>query len=421
MSRKKAFALINVFILSLFFVKAAICQTELTMWWHAAGEPAQMALVKELVDEFNASQSEWKVVITAFPQIAYNDAVVAAGLAGTLPDIIDIDGPILPNWAWAGYIQPLDIDESLIANYLPGPKGVWDDKLYGIGMWDAAIALVTRQSYLEELGLRTPTLEKPWDAEEFQQALDAAKSSGKFDYALDLGMAWTGEWYPYAFSPFLQSFGGDIVNRSNYQTAEGVLNGEEALAFGDWWQNLFTGGYAQAMQDGADRDIGFTTGKYAFSWNGNWAALGILEAYDDTVFLPAPDFGYGSKIGAASWQLSIASTSKHPDGANAFINFALQPHNLARFSEGTGLIPATAVAAELTNNYRAGGPMEVFFELSDRQGMLRPVTPGYPVMAKVFEKALADIANGADVADTLDAAVDEINTNIQQNNGYGHK
>ena len=65
--------------------------------------------------------------------------------------------------------------------------------------------------------------------------------------------------------------------------------------------------------------------------------------------------------------------------------------------------------------------MEVFFELSDRQGMLRPVTPGYPVMAKVFEKALADIANGADVADTLDAAVDEINSNIQQNNGYGHK
>ena len=54
-------------------------------------------------------------------------------------------------------------------------------------MWDAAIALVTRQSYLEELDLRTPTLEEPWDAKEFQQALDAAKSSGKFDYALDLG------------------------------------------------------------------------------------------------------------------------------------------------------------------------------------------------------------------------------------------
>ena len=39
---------------------------------------------------------------------------------------------------------------------------------------------------------------------------------------------------------------------------------------------------------------------------------------------------------------------------------------------------------------------------------------------KVFEKALADIANGADVADTLDAAVDEINTDIERNSGYGH-
>ena len=70
-------------------------------------------------------------------------------------------------------------------------------------------------------------------------------------------MAWTGEWYPYAFSPFLQSFGGDIVDRSTYKTAEGALNGEAALAFGEWWQGLFTDGYAQATQDPADRDGGF--------------------------------------------------------------------------------------------------------------------------------------------------------------------
>jgi multiple sugar transport system substrate-binding protein len=42
------------------------------------------------------------------------------------------------------------------------------------------------------------------------------------------------------------------------------------------------------------------------------------------------------------------------------------------------------------------------------------------VVAKVFEKALADIANGADVADTLDAAVDEIDADIAKNGGYGN-
>ena len=51
---------------------------------------------------------------------------------------------------------------------------------------------------------------------------------------------------------------------------------------------------------------------------------------------------------------------------------------------------------------------------------MRPVSPGYVVAAKVFEKALADIANGADVADTLDAAVDEIDADIEKNGGYGH-
>lgn len=404
---------------STLFAGAAFAQTELTMWYHGAGNASEMVLVHEMLDEFNASQTDWKVVITTFPQGAYNDSIVAGALAGTLPDIIDIDGPILPNWAWAGYLQPLAIDESLIKDYLPGPKGMWDGKLYGIGMWDAAVSLVTRQSYLDELKLRKPTLDAPWSGEEFQAALDAAKNSGKFEYALDLGMAWTGEWYPYAFLPFLQSFGGDMIDRTGYKTAEGALNGEAGMKFGNWWQGLFTGGYAQATQDGADRDSGFASGKYAFSWNGNWAALGVLKAFDDVVFMPAPNFGAGSKIGAASWQIAISSTSKHADGANAFINFALQPSNLARFSKGLGLIPATAAAAALTDNYKAGGPLEVFYDLSKRQGVLRPVTPGYPVMAKIFEKALADIAHGAAVEATLDAAVDEINADIKKNGGYG--
>lgn len=399
----------------------AFAQTELSMWYHGAGNPVELELINKVIADFNASQSDWVVTLETFPQIAYNDSVVAAALAGNLPDIIDVDGPIMPNWAWAGYLQPLPIDESLIADFLPGTRGEWNGELYSIGLWDAAVSLVTRQSTLDTLGLRTPTLEEPWTGEEFMAALDAAKAAGTWEYPLDLGMAWTGEWFPYAFSPFLQSFGGDIVDRSTYQTAEGALNGDAALEFGEWWQGLFTGGYAQATQDPADRDGGFAAGKYAFSWNGNWAALGALAAFDDVVFLPAPDFGNGNTIGAASWQFGVSATSEHPEGAAAFIEFALADEYLAAFSNGLGLIPATPGAAAMTDNYKEGGPLHVFFALSSEQGLVRPVTPGYPVMAKVFEKALADIANGADVQDTLDAAVDEIDADIEANSGYGHE
>jgi len=399
----------------------ALAQTELTMWYHGAGNEVESNIINQIVADFNASQSDWSVSLESFPQGAYNDSVVAAALAGNLPDILDVDGPVMPNWAWAGYMQPLPIDESLIADFLPGPKGYWDGQLYSIGLWDAAVALVTRQSTLDALGLRTPTLDNPWNGDEFMAALDAAKASGDFEFAFDPGMAWTGEWYPYAFSPLLQSFGGDIVDRSTYMTAEGALNGDAAMAFGEWWQSLFADGYSPGTsQDPADRDNGFVEGKYAFSWNGNWAALGALNAHDDTLFLPAPDFGNGPKIGAASWQFGVSGTSEYPEGAAAFIEFALQDQYLADFSNGIGLIPATAAAAQMTENYADGGPMAVFFDLTAEQALVRPVTPGYVVAAKVFEKALADIANGADVADTLDAAVDEIDNDIEANGGYGH-
>lgn len=398
---------------------AAFAQTTLTMWYHGAGNEVESSIVNQIISDFNASQSDWVVEMQSFPQAAYNDSVVAGALAGNLPDILDVDGPVMPNWAWSGYMQPLQIDEAKIANYLPGTKGVWNGELYSIGLWDAAISLVTRQSYLDELGLRTPTLAEPWTGEEFMDALAKAKASGDFDYALDLGTAWTGEWYPYAFSPFLQSFGGDIIDRSTYTSAEGVLNGDAAVAFGNWWQGLFEDGYAQATQDPADRDNGFNSGKYAFSWNGNWAALGTLDAYDDVLFLPAPDFGNGSKIGAASWQFGVSAASEHPEGASAFIEFALQDKYLAEFSNGIGLIPATASAAAMTENYKEGGPLAVFFDLSEAQALVRPVTPGYVVAAKVFEKALADIANGADVQDALDSAVDEIDADVAKNDNYG--
>lgn len=78
------------------------------------------------------------------------------------------------------------------------------------------MSLYTRHSTLDELDLRTPTLDSPW----------------------------SGEWCPYAFCLFLQSLGSDIVDRSTYQTAEGALNGDAGQKFSAWWQTLFTEGYA---------------------------------------------------------------------------------------------------------------------------------------------------------------------------------
>ncbi len=404
-------------------VSAQSTATTLTMWYHGAGNETEKAILTGVIDDFNTSQTNWTISLEQFPQAAYNDSVVAAALSNTLPDILDTDGPNMPNWAWSGYMAPLTLPDDALDNFLPGAVGKWNDKVYSVGLWDAAIAVYARRSVLEENNIRIPTLDKPWTLEEFDATLMTLQATGKYDYAFDPGLAWTGEWYPYAFSPLLQSFGGDLVDRSTYLTAENVLNGPEAVAWGDWWQSLFTRKLAPGTsQDSGDRDTGFIDGKYALQWNGNWAALPAIDAFgDDMLFLPAPDFGHGSKIGAASWQFGVSAKSEHQDGANAFIAFAIQDKYLAAFSDGIGLIPATASAAAMTTNYGEGGKLAVFFDLSAKQALIRPPTPGYPVVAKVFEKAVADITNGADVQKTLDAATDEINADIETNSGYGFK
>ncbi len=400
---------------------AATGATKVTMWYHGAGNEVEAKILGTIIEDFNKSQSKWVVERQDFPQASYNDSVVAGALAKTLPDIIDVDGPVMPNWAWAGYMAPLNLKAGTTDKFLPGAIGKWDGKVYSVGLWDAAIAVFARKSVLEENKIRIPTLDQPWTFEEFDAVLETLKATGKYEYPLDLGMAWTGEWYPYAFSPLMQSFGGDIVDRGSFLTAEGALNGPDAVKFGNWWKSVFDRKLAPGTaQPGTDRDKGFIDGKYALQWNGNWAALGALEKYgDDMLFLPAPNFGKGPKIGAASWQFGVSATSKNQEGANAFIEYAIQDKYLAAFSDGIGLIPATSSAAALTKNYAPGGPLAGFFELSNKQGVLRPPTPAYLSAAKTYEKALADIANGAEVEKTLDAAADEITADIEKNKGYG--
>jgi multiple sugar transport system substrate-binding protein len=418
---KKALSLLVVVIMLITFSGLASAQTELSLWYHGAGNEIERSILIGIIDDFNASQSDYTVALEEFPQGSYNSSIVAAAAAGDLPDIIDVDGPVMPGWAWAGWMSPLNLSDGALDDFLAGAIGEWNGEVYSVGLWDAAVAIYARRSVLEANDIRIPTLDNPWTGDEFDGILETLQATGEFEYAFDVGMAWAGEWYNYAFAPFLQSFGGDLIDRSTYLSSEGVLNGDAGIAFFEWWQSLFERGLAPGTsQDGADRETGFLDGRYALQWNGNWAAITALDALgDDALFLPAPDFGHGSTIGAASWQFGISSTSENKEGANAFIEFAIQDEYLAAFSDGIGLIPSTAGAAAISEYYSEGGLLEVFFELSNQQALVRPVTPGYATMGLIVEKVFADIANGADVQETLDAAVDEIEADIEDNGGYG--
>ena len=228
----------------------------------------------------------------------------------------------------------------------------------------------------------------------------------------------TAEWWPYAYAPMLQSFGGDIIDRDTLTTADGFLNGSDAVAFGTWFRSLFADGLASQTPgtDGTD----FLQGKVPMVYAGGWKVLKAQETFgaDEVLILPPVDFGRGAKVGGGSWQWAVSASSKNRETATRFIEFLMQDDYLVMYSDAIGTYPSIESAIPGTENYGAGKPLEPVYEIGKAYALLRPATPGYKVISSVVDKALHDIVSGADVRKTLDQAVKDIDADIRANDGY---
>ena len=391
--------------------------TTIELWTHAGGNDAELGVINTIVDDFNASQDEYTVKVTDFPQDAYNDAVVAAATSDSLPCIVDIDGPNVANWAWAGYIQPLGLPDDTYDGQLEGTLGKIDGEVYAYGFFDVALAMFSRESTLNAAGVRIPTVDEPWTGEEFNDALTKIDALGQFDYPVDFGTGGGGEWIPYAYSPLLQSFGGDLIDRSTFETADGALNGPEALEWAQWFRGLVEDGY-MAQTSGEDATADFVNGTSGILYTGNWADATVRGAFDDAVVLPPPDFGNGPTIGAGSWQWGLTTGCDEIEGAQAYLEFAHDTKYFVDYAEAIGLIPATLDAAAEIPAFAEGGDSRIYLELANQFAVVRPETAAYPFISSVFQKATQDILAGGDPKAILDKAVADIDRDIQQNGGY---
>lgn len=390
---------------------------DLTLWTHNAGNAPELDAIQEVVDAYNASQSNVTIKVQAFPQDSYNDSVVAAASANKLPCLVDIDGPNVPNWAWAQYLRPLDLSTDL-SKHLDSTLGQWNGTTYAVGTYDVALSLMARTSDLDAAGVRVATIEKPWTKDEFDAALASLKALGRWDYPLDLGTAGTGEWIPYAYSPLLQSFGGDLINRDGAQSADGYLNSAPAVAWGTWFRGLVEQGY-MAQKSGKDSTLDFLNHKSAIVYTGSWAADKAREALgDDLAIMPSVDLGTGPKIGGGSWQWGVSTGCANPEAAMDYLGFSLKPENIAKVAKATGTIPATDAAAELVPGFEPGGTNRILMDFSKKFSVLRPETPAYAFISSEFDKATADILAGAVPQKALNRAVKNIDANIKSNNGY---
>lgn len=260
------------------------------------------------------------------PEGQYTDQVNAAAAAGDLPDVIDFDGPIMANLAWSGHLVPIEdcIGDELRGNVLPSliEQGTYADRLWSVGSFDSGLGLWAWRSALEEVGARIPEgVEDAWTADELEQILRDLKEAGYEPGPLDTKFWYgsQGEWFTYAFAPILWSAGTDLIDRSDYQTADGVLNSPESVEALTTFQRWVEEGLID--KDAVD-DSNFLEKRAPISWVGHWMYATYEEAAgDDLILLPLPDFGTGTKTGMGSWAWGITSAATDGDAAWAVIEF----------------------------------------------------------------------------------------------------
>jgi multiple sugar transport system substrate-binding protein len=378
----------------------------------------------ETVSTFEQTQDQYTIEdVVPFAPETYADRIIGSAQSGSLPCVLEFDLGHVYNFAWSGYLQPIDrfVSEQLKADFLPSiiAQGTFNGQLYSLGQFDSGMVVYGNRRYLQAAGIRIPTFDKPWSLDEFEEALENLTALSEVDHAIDMKINYgRGEFFTYGFAPILQSFGGDLIDRSNYRQASGVLDGPESVKAMQRFQSWFEKGWV-GNSTSTDDDF-YGSKKAALAWVGHWMYKPHVKGLgEDLVVLPMPDFGHGAKTGMGSWSWGITSNCKDPAGAWAFIKHLISPQEILRMTNNNGAVPARQSALAQSKLYSESGPLRLLVEqLESDRAIPSPNTPAYTVISKAFAEAVDHIINGADVKAELTRAAQTIDQDIDAHNGY---
>jgi ABC-type glycerol-3-phosphate transport system substrate-binding protein len=404
-----------------------------TVWAHH-GQPDEYAAMQQIVAAFNRAheQDELRIEITFYPDRQYPDKVSIAAATGSLPDVLDIDGPYVGPWAAEGILQPLGefVDAELRDDMLGSliEQGTYQNELYALGAFDSALVVYYNRDIVEKADLDPPErVADAWTWEQFIKALRKVKPHAAVPLSLHMDEK-SDEWFTYAFSPLIWSNGGRLIDASSEQSRDrkravppeqsrdrkgavrdrcvGVLNGDAAVEAITRWQDLFEQELAQATTTNPDP---FSPGLAAFDWTGHWM-LPRFEQKPGLHFgvMPLPRMGERFVCASGSWCWGISRACDRPEAAWKVIAWFLDPEQgIKPIVEANGAVPGRRSAFQYFPEYEQM-PRRLFREQLLEAAHPRPRTRVYLTLTSAFARALRDIALGADVRQRLTDAAEQV-------------
>jgi maltose/maltodextrin transport system substrate-binding protein/arabinogalactan oligomer/maltooligosaccharide transport system substrate-binding protein len=361
--RNRIFLVVLAALLAVLAVSRVVAQDALVIWADDTRTPVLIELGKQFEAEYGLPVTVQEL---AFGDI--RDQLKTAGPAGEGPDIIvgahDWLGELVTN----GLLEPMELDEDLVANFAPAAIDAFTfgGTLYGLPVTTENVAFI----YNPDL---VPEPPKTWD--EVKTISEALVKDGKSKYGY---IRQDGD--PYHFFPIETAFGGYVFGRDekgNYLPDDLGIDNEGSIAALTWYESMVEAGL---QPTGVDYDVMhglFESGDAAMIITGPWALERIRASgvpYKVTVIPAGPD-GTTAKPFFGAQGFMISAFSKQKELAAAFlVDFVASEEVTVTVTLGEG-----DAAEEVT-----GTPMEIF-------GMARP-SAFLPALAKSEDPDFAAFA-----------------------------
>ncbi len=381
--------------------------SELDVWVHT-GNKEMLLLRKDQVARFNARHSRINITIISIPKGTYGAQIAAATRTGTLPDIVELDGPSLASFAARGALMKLDkiLTTTTRQDILPAvfEQGMYQGRLYSVAETSNSHLLYARRSLLESVGYRIPAdLSDAWSLDEFEALLTLILKHDDYPSAIDIGLNNLDKSLTATLYPMLLSAGGAVIDEHAPYQIEGVLNSARNIAFLTRVQRWVEQDYIDNNSD----HKAFSDGRVALAW----AGLDKYASYkaqfgDDLIVVPLPDFGFGSQYVQQSWGWGLTRNCEDTQAAMRFLEFLFLPEEVKLAAQASGILPGTH-SALADYDVVSDSPLITSLINAHQRGEISSQlkSPLYPVIDNVFQKAFIRIENGASVASALATAV----------------
>ena len=403
-------------------VTPSLAQDETTITWLSLGWP-----VDDVIAAFEEANPDINVEAE---QVGFNDLFaqiqVRLGARSPLPDVISVDVPLVSAYAFRNWLLPLDplFTGDEVEDWLPAAvdAGSYEGTLYAAPVSTSTQLLFYNSGCFERAGLMPPGADDRLTWEEIADIAQQMTFDDDGDGTPDVwGFIWEQMVRIYQLQALPESLGGAAIGEDGL-TVDGVINSQEWIDAFTYYYNMFN--VWNAAPQGEEfwpADI-FETGNICMFVGGPWNIPRFANNADLEIEWGVsrhPYFADGvPATPTGSWHIGVNANTENRDAATRFVHWISTGEGAEMWwRDGSGDFPAqqSVLALFATEAEFDALPMSYMRTAADEATVNprpRAVTVGFLEYEQILQNIFQDIRNGADVEESLNLAVQRIESEM---------